>query len=545
MPTLGKGVEINLPVLLESKLLVQANSGAGKSWLLRRLLEQTAGKVQQIVIDPEGEFNTLREKHDFIIAAPHDGDALAHPHTAKLLARRLLETGVSAIVDIYDLKAHERHTFVRIFLDALVNAPKKLWHPALIVLDEAHMFAPEKGKSEALGSVIDIATRGRKRGQCLVAATQRLAKLHKDVAAELLNKAIGRTGLDIDVKRVADELGMSPALARQTFRSLSPGKFHCFGPALSQEVVECQIGRVKTTHPKAGQRLMQNPPAPSSAIKKILAELADLPKEAEQEALTIGELKRESANLRREATGLRKQLKINGVPEKEVQKRINNAVRELRNSATTKPLIDTKHTKILQDIHRIAGKALNNTQTHSGNIAPVMIARAPRDLPAASGINGLRSGTIRILQELASRYPAGYSKPQVGTLTKFKHTGGTFGAYIGDLKKNGYIEVRDKLIHATESGIEALGSKIPASPKTHDEVMVLWRTALRSGAYSILEIIVEAGELGIDKEDIAIRINMSFTGGTFGAYLGDLTKNGLATKNNGIYIASNLLFPGG
>ena len=67
-PSLGKFLDggaavIDLPRLLETRMLIQANSGGGKSWAIRRLLEQTAGHVQQLVIDPEGEFATLREKH--------------------------------------------------------------------------------------------------------------------------------------------------------------------------------------------------------------------------------------------------------------------------------------------------------------------------------------------------------------------------------------------------------------------------------------------------------------------------------------------------
>jgi len=34
----GKPLEINLPILLRTRLLVQANSGGGKSYLLRKLL---------------------------------------------------------------------------------------------------------------------------------------------------------------------------------------------------------------------------------------------------------------------------------------------------------------------------------------------------------------------------------------------------------------------------------------------------------------------------------------------------------------------------
>ena len=182
---IGPGVACDPDVLLNTRLLIQANSGAGKSWALRRLLEQTHGQVQQLVIDPEGEFATLRERYDYVLAAKTGGDTLADPRTAALLAERLLELGVSAVLDIYELKAHERVQFVRRVLEALVDAPKRLWHPVLVVLDEAHVFAPEKGSAESLQAVIDVATRGRKRGYCLVQATQRLSKLHKDAAAEM------------------------------------------------------------------------------------------------------------------------------------------------------------------------------------------------------------------------------------------------------------------------------------------------------------------------------------------------------------------------
>jgi hypothetical protein len=45
-----------------------------KSWLLRRLLEQTHGHVQHLVIDPEGEFASLRERFDYVHAAKSGGD---------------------------------------------------------------------------------------------------------------------------------------------------------------------------------------------------------------------------------------------------------------------------------------------------------------------------------------------------------------------------------------------------------------------------------------------------------------------------------------
>ncbi|HEY1814850.1 MAG TPA: DUF87 domain-containing protein [Kofleriaceae bacterium] len=126
--SLGPDAPLNVDRLIESRLLVQANSGAGKSWALRRLLEQSYAHVPQIVIDVEGEFHTLREKFDYVLAGQKGGDCPADTKSAALLARRLLELNVSAIVDIYELGAH-RARFVRLFLDALVNAPRELWHP--------------------------------------------------------------------------------------------------------------------------------------------------------------------------------------------------------------------------------------------------------------------------------------------------------------------------------------------------------------------------------------------------------------------------------
>ena len=54
---IGERTFLDLPALIRSRLLVQANSGGGKSYLLRRLLEQTHGQVQQLVIDVEGELS--------------------------------------------------------------------------------------------------------------------------------------------------------------------------------------------------------------------------------------------------------------------------------------------------------------------------------------------------------------------------------------------------------------------------------------------------------------------------------------------------------
>lgn len=297
-----KHLACDLDELIGTRMLVQANSGGGKSWLLRRILEQTHGHVQQIVIDPEGEFASLREKYDYIHAAPSGGDTVATPRSAALLAEKLLELRVSAILDIYELHPHERVRFVKIFLEALVNLPKRLWHETLVVVDEAHAFAPEKGSAESLSAMIGLASLGRKRGFAALYATQRIQKLHKDAAADLNNKLIGRTSLDIDIARAGDELGFDK-LKRRGLPHLAPGQFFATGPAFNQRgVVEVFVGKVHTTHPKAGKRIAFTAPPPTAKIKALLPQLSDLPAEAEKKAKTEEDLRKEIAALKSEIT---------------------------------------------------------------------------------------------------------------------------------------------------------------------------------------------------------------------------------------------------
>ena len=67
LTTAGACATLDLEELLATRLLVQGNSGSGKSHLLRRLLEQSAAWVQQAIIDPEGDFVTLADRFGHLV----------------------------------------------------------------------------------------------------------------------------------------------------------------------------------------------------------------------------------------------------------------------------------------------------------------------------------------------------------------------------------------------------------------------------------------------------------------------------------------------
>jgi hypothetical protein len=299
----SKNIGFDIAELLVTRLLVQANSGGGKSFLLRRILEQAFGKVQAIVIDPAGEFATLREKFGYVLVGEH-GETPADLRSAALVAEKLLELRASAVCDLYSLKPADRHLWLQKFLTAVMNAPKRLWHPVLFIVDEAHKFMPEKGEgeSEAKQEMLSLASDGRKYGFCAIFATQRLAKLDKSGASELLNVLVGPTFMDIDLERAHKALGIinaDKAAFNEQMRTIAPGHFWALGRAISKTRLLVKIGAIQTTHPTAGSgKYSAEPPPAPEKVKLLLPKLADLPKEAEEKARTEAEFKREIRDLK-------------------------------------------------------------------------------------------------------------------------------------------------------------------------------------------------------------------------------------------------------
>jgi len=262
----GAPVKLDVEELLATRLLVQGNSGSGKSHLLRRILEESATLVQQIVIDPEGDFVTLAEPFGHVVI---DGAAYADAEIVRLAAR-IREHRASVILRLDALEIDNQMRCAALFLSALFDAPAKHWYPALVIVDEAQVFAPsaagevsDDARRASLAAMTNLMCRGRKRGLAGVIATQRLAKLAKNVAAEASNLLMGRTFLDIDMVRAADLLGMERRQAEQ-IRDLERGHFLGLGPAVARRPVAVKIGPVRTAANSVASGLM--PPPTSSEL---------------------------------------------------------------------------------------------------------------------------------------------------------------------------------------------------------------------------------------------------------------------------------------
>ena len=258
----NKPAALDLEELLATRLLVQGNSGSGKSHLLRRLLEQSAPWVQQCVIDPEGDFVTLADKfgHQVVDAARTESELTR-------IAGRVRQHRVSVVLNLEGLDVEQQMRAAAAFLGGMFDAERDYWYPVLVVVDEAQLFAPaavgevsDEARKLSLGAMTNLMCRGRKRGLAGVIATQRLAKLAKNVAAEASNFLMGRTFLDIDMARAADLLGMDRRQA-EMFRDLARGHFVALGPALSRRPLPLVIGAVETAARSTSPKLTPLPEA--------------------------------------------------------------------------------------------------------------------------------------------------------------------------------------------------------------------------------------------------------------------------------------------
>ena len=466
------------------------------------------------------------------------------------------------------------------------------------MIDEAHTFAPEGMRSETAEAVVNLCSRGRKRGFAPVLATQRLANLSKQAAAQLANSLIGPTTLDTDRKRGLLALGVSGAAARRIdaqLLGLRPGQFYATGPAISPQGLSLvEVGPVVTHHPEIarGRQAPPGPPPPAETVRAVLARLADLAQEAEAEASEVEALRTrvkqltvesEEAKRRRgeEAGGMAgaaaeteaawrrrmeerdRQWAAREMVYTEQLARLRDGVTRAGDAlavataaaATEVPERPRAEPRLpppaaaLKSRSRGAEKGAGDSGEYTGRRGagrvspPSELGSAPRPTRAGSGdpaLHALRAGARRMLEVLVRHHPMVMTVAQWATLSGFSARGGTFQAYARDLRHAELVVVDGREVQATPAGVACYPEA--ALPMGTHEVLEVWRHALRAGARRMLDLLVEAYPGGMSRAELAERSGFAESGGTYQAYLRDLRRNLLAIERDGEVCAAEVLF---
>lgn len=587
-----KDITVDALVLADTRGLICASSGLGKSWLLRLIAEAVASSVQTIILDPEGEFSTLREKLDVLIVG-ENGDLRADIRSASLLARKLAETGVSAVIDIYDLPGKEdpwvkRRMFTSLLINELMNLPKKLYHPMIVMVDEAHQFAQQETTNDTYqlngvrvnpamlsrSAIRSLMSAGRKRGIGGILATQRVSKIDKDAIADARNVFIGGTTLDIDQRRAGDILGMNKGEA-VGLRDLEPGTFFSFGPALDgRGIIQFKSTKVQTTHPKAGQRSSIVVPKASTQIASIAEQFGDLPAVAEAEVQTVDALMRENTELKRELRERPVTIQTQPTIERVEVPALPNDV--LNSFFKTLTEMQTNSEEIIE-----LGKGLKEWAMGGNvileNMVEVIEKYAPERLGSSvkttvavdRGIPGgdetvatvmrketrnsgsiqvISSGEItgpmqRILDAIAWLESIGIYTPKqvaVAFLAGYSYGGGAFNNPRGALRSAGFVEYAGDAIRLTETGKQV--ANYPAVPLTVAELQRHVMNVLPGPHEKILTVLLGKYPNPISKDECAALAGYA-TGGAFNNPLGRLRSMGLVEyPQPGYVVAASLLF---
>jgi hypothetical protein len=585
-------ISLDIEKLLESRMIVQGNSGSGKSGVIRLICERLPKQIPFILIDLEGEFASLRERVDLVLVAPN-GDIPTDIRSAALLARKLVELRVSAVIDLFEFPGtsghtvlHRRREYVKAFAEATVNLPKSLWQPTIYMLPELQQVCPERGSNQkdvmSTQAVIDMITLGRKRNFSFVGDSQRFSKVHNDALAELKNVFIGGTWLDADQKKAGDYLGFD-LKERRSLRDLEPQEFYCFGPALSLKGVrKFRTDKCETSFPKPGQKSWIDPPKASDVITQIVSQIDNLPAEAEQEKKDIDSLRAENRELKRQLTDRPT------VPEpvtEYVDKEVPVMTAEVITAAES--LGDSLSNKIVDLIHdleqnigefqgvadqirdavvTVTGKAPQAVSQPQKAMAVAAGSSRKLDAPQSIAAKTLRpapkpqeslkrapidhNGDLSSLQRLilggtALLHRLGEENPtvaQVGAIIGKSHKAGPVRGAFNFLHDAGYAQIAGVNITLTEAGeTEAEVPDIQSRADIHE----MWLNRLSGNEREFLRLLISQYPQSVTKERLGEAIGKNHTAGPIRGSFNALVEKGLAVSDGDELTASSLLFPEG
>lgn len=196
------------------RCLTIGTSGSGKSYLTRNIIESLYTKRLGIVIviDPEGEYYTLRKLFDFVIIGIDEDlcDIVISEENAADLTNKMLKYKINVIFDLRGTDDNNRREIASKIIDTIIESKYQI--PTQIVIEEASRFA-SKGVNtpsniKCTTALKKIAQFGRKRQISAFYNTQRVTQLHKDISAECNTTIIGRCTDEADIKRNASKIGL-------------------------------------------------------------------------------------------------------------------------------------------------------------------------------------------------------------------------------------------------------------------------------------------------------------------------------------------------
>jgi uncharacterized protein len=519
--------------------------------------------LHAVVVDPIGVWWGLRTSADgkrpglpIVILGGDHGDVPLDVAAGQVIADLIVDERISAVLDLAHFRKGEQVRFMTDFAERLYHRNRA---PLQLVLDEADAFAPQrpmKGQERMLGAVDDLVRRGRARGIGVTLVTQRSAVLNKDVLTQIEVLVALRTiapqdraAIDAWIKvhgtpAQREELMASlPALPIGTAWFWSPGWLDVF----RRVQVRARETFDSSATPMVGAQPRTLGPRAPVDIEKLRARIAATIEQAKVDDPRA--LRRRIADLETQLASRALMPRVEQVIERVEVPVIGDAqMAQIQAAISAIADLSSQLAQLGQDL----GVALTRATPAQAALGPQRPPESRSTTPArpsaapARSQNGetpqLRAGERKMLQVLARHYPLKVTRAQLGTLAQFTPSGGTFSAYFGNLKRHALIAEASGEVQITQAGLDFLGTDVPPHPQTTAELLELWRGALRAGERRMLDELVAVYPGTLSRAELGERAGYTASGGTFGAYLGTLRRNGLIEVDGDVVQAGAALF---
>lgn len=546
-----------------------AKRGSGKTYTGTKLAEEMlAIGAQTVVVDPVGNWYGLRlgadgkadGGMDITVLGGRNGDIPLEHTAGKLVAKTLVETGMSAILDLSLFSKSKQRRFVTEFSEALLEFRQRDPGAMHIFWEEAYRFMPQKiakgSKSEMLEATEELITMGRNFGIGGTVICQRAAIVSKTVLSQASIFIAMNTNAPGDRKVIEEwmdhrnfnvSVGQLHKLKKGEARVWWPEEFGCR---------EVKIDKKKTYNasatPQFGEKTRKRKlkPVDLESLQEAMAETIEKMKGEDPRLL-----KRRIADLEKELHDALSQPSEVKVEVKEVKVLGDKAIDDLVKAAQK---IDGHLAELHDTSERIRSSIRDAValKEQAKVSLPKTIVRRMATPIREIGKNGVKQalgriicdtepltnpvsigkgGAYRMLQALACVSPQGLTKKQVCLASEMKPKSGTTSNYWGTLNKLGLIRADGGKQYITEEGEEYLGGDIPAELSTPSVRIEYWCSKLTGRSKDILRLLFESPEEGFTKREIGESLDLSLNSGTFSNYLGALTSNSLAVKSCGQY----------
>ena len=259
-----KDYHINETELLNNNTFVTGITRSGKTNLILKLIEIVRseefkakhGEVPIIIFDTDGEYlNVPKIQSDFVLFENEGKYAeIFNIENAKTLAQTVRNDLLSIVIKLTDFANREdREKYVAEFISGLRTDDREVWHPILVLIDEADLFIPtvsKQKKSHSRFELIECAKRGLKEGISLFVATQTASSVHIDLRRQCFNQIMGGQAERSD-RRVASEMLDNPDVFDKLW-NLKKGEFFVRGRAFTNTATLVQFDKSGIDTPTIG-----------------------------------------------------------------------------------------------------------------------------------------------------------------------------------------------------------------------------------------------------------------------------------------------------